>query len=1093
MAGNMNGSTSTINFNLASAPTNGATASLYFALASDFQGPLIIQVNGNNIAGSTGYFPAYSDSSSGSDASVREGIHGIFSDMTTNFPASLLHAGQNTITINMRNGGGSAGKNHAMYDYVRLEMTGYVPPPPASVAAYPGNNCNLVCWPVTPGATSYNILRSTNSGSGYVSITNGVIGPVCGGGFNNATFLDATAVNGSNYFYVVQSVNPNGTSTNSPDSLGATPGVNFSTNAPAVPTGPNVSSVGHQSVTFNWSAPSGANYYTVYRSTLFDNGGGASNVLRTIVLANNVTGTSYNDTSPTDGSIYSYFVTATSAGGTSGNSAPVVGVALPAPPSSSPGSLRGIFAQGTNIVLNWSSVPGAVGYVIRRATDADSPYTFLQSVTETTYFDSGLNTNTTYYYQVAAVNAAGVSANASVSVPPPPPGPSLNAVPSDGQVLLTWNVSPGATNYVLQSSTTDGGPYNTIASTAAISYLNTGLTNGTTYYYVVFAADADGQGPLSAQAGATPFAGPPGIYWANTIGGSPQGWNVNDNWSGGAAFPNGAQAVAVVNSGISGNQTVNLNQAITLGAMSVGAPDGAAVFSVAANGGTLTLDNTPGLATLLQFSSSAGDTISTPLAVNGSLLVTNASANALTLSGDISGAANGITVCGNVIFTGANNYSGGTMVNSGRLTFGTAAAIPASGALTLNNNAAVTVTPASSLPNVTVTGNNAITGNGSSGTGIGSLDDEGTLTLAISGGSSVFDLTGPMTGAGTLVLGSSTMTLRFNGTAGDSTAIFNLGTGSAIASVRQNTTTAIALGGLTGGAGTQLQGHSNGGGNVTYAIGGAGADAEFDGIIKDGSFGAVALVKIGSGVLTLTGPNAYSADTTVSNGMLLVNNTSGSGTGSGVVTVANGGALGGTGIISGAVLVNSGGNAAPGNPLGAFTISSNLTLSVGGTTSVHVQHSPLTNDSIDVAGIFTEAGALNVTNSGATVFANGDSFHLFNTVSYSGAFANVVLPSLPVGLAWNTNSLNTAGMLSVVVATQPVFGSISTSGNSLVFNGTGGVGGLNFYLLGATNLACSFNGWKRLLTNQFDDVGNFNFTNAINTNSPQSFYLLQLP
>ena len=106
------------------------------------------------------------------------------------------------------------------------------------------------------------------------------------------------------------------------------------------------------------------------------------------------------------------------------------------------------------------------------------------------------------------------------------------------------------------------------------------------------------------------------------------------------------------------------------------------------------------------------------------------------------------------------------MVNSGRLVFGTAAAIPAAGVLTLNNTAALTVMPASSLPNVTVTGSNAITGNGTSGTGISTLDLEGTLTLAISGGSSVFDLTGTMTGAGTLVLGSSAMTLRFNGTGG---------------------------------------------------------------------------------------------------------------------------------------------------------------------------------------------------------------------------------------------------------------------------------------------------------------------------------------
>jgi len=60
-----------------------------------------------------------------------------------------------------------------------------------------------------------------------------------------------------------------------------------------------------------------ANYYTIYRSTLVNNGGGASNVLGTIVLNNTNTATSYTDTTPTDGSIYSYFVTANSAGGTS--------------------------------------------------------------------------------------------------------------------------------------------------------------------------------------------------------------------------------------------------------------------------------------------------------------------------------------------------------------------------------------------------------------------------------------------------------------------------------------------------------------------------------------------------------------------------------------------------------------------------------------------------------------------------------------------------------------------------------------------------------------------------------------------------------
>ena len=185
--GSSSASTSTITFNLASAP--GATASLYIALSSDDSGPLVVQANGSTVAN---YTPAYHTSTDESDSTVREGIHGMYTDNRVTFSGSLLRQGQNTITITMNQGGNLA--NHAMYDYLRLELTGYVPPPPASVAAYAGNNRNLICWPVTPGATSYNLLRSTTSGSGYVSLTNGVVGPVCGSGWNNATFLDTSAV-----------------------------------------------------------------------------------------------------------------------------------------------------------------------------------------------------------------------------------------------------------------------------------------------------------------------------------------------------------------------------------------------------------------------------------------------------------------------------------------------------------------------------------------------------------------------------------------------------------------------------------------------------------------------------------------------------------------------------------------------------------------------------------------------------------------------------------------------------------------------------------------------------------------------------------
>src|SRR4029079_6817702 len=56
------------------------------------------------------------------------------------------------------------------------------------------------------------------------------------------------------------------------------------------------------------------------------------------------------------------------------------------------------------------------------------------------------------------------------------------------------------------------------------------------------------------------------------------------------------------------------------------------------------------------------------------------------------------------------------------------------------------------------------------------------------------------------------------------------------------------------------------------------------------------LTKDGSGTLTLTGTNIYTGDTAVNDGTFLVNNTAGSGTGTGSVTVSNAGTtLGGTG------------------------------------------------------------------------------------------------------------------------------------------------------------------------------------------------------
>src|SRR5207244_3520807 len=84
-----------------------------------------------------------------------------------------------------------------------------------------------------------------------------------------------------------------------------------------------------------------------------------------------------------------------------------------------------------------------------------------------------------------------VTANFTLAASPPPPAPTnLIAAPASQEVALVWNASSGATGYRVKRATTSGGPYTTIASPTSAIYVDTTLTNGTTYYYVVTAVNS---------------------------------------------------------------------------------------------------------------------------------------------------------------------------------------------------------------------------------------------------------------------------------------------------------------------------------------------------------------------------------------------------------------------------------------------------------------------------------------------------------------------------------------------------------------------------------------------------------------------------
>ena len=164
-----------------------------------------------------------------------------------------------------------------------------LPPPaaPAGVVAIPGNGCVMVGWDIVPGATTYNLWRSTTPGGPY-SLVAGNIGAVSLG------YADTTAANSTTYYYVV-SANGNGTGANSAE-VSATP----------VPMVSNLATVAtNGAIQLTWSGSPGASY-NVKRSAVC---GGPYTT-----IATSFSSTNYTDWTVGAGQTYYYVVTITDAG-----------------------------------------------------------------------------------------------------------------------------------------------------------------------------------------------------------------------------------------------------------------------------------------------------------------------------------------------------------------------------------------------------------------------------------------------------------------------------------------------------------------------------------------------------------------------------------------------------------------------------------------------------------------------------------------------------------------------------------------------------------------------------------------------------------
>ncbi len=129
--------------------------------------------------------------------------------------------------------------------------------------------------------------------------------------------------------------------------------------------------------------------------------------------------------------------------------------------------------------------------------------------------------------------------------------------------------------------------------------------------------------------------------------------------------------------------------------------------------------------------------------------------------------------------------------------------------------------------------------------------------------------------------------------------------------------------------------------------------ARLSGILSAGG-GTQGLLKSGAGLLQLTAANSYNGGTTVRDGTLCANNVTGSGTGSGAVTVESGAAVGGSGVITGAVTVAANGTLDAGELAGAVgTLTVNASLTLAESARVTCDYNASTGDKVVVNGTLT--------------------------------------------------------------------------------------------------------------------------------------------
>ena len=353
---------------------------------------------------------------------------------------------------------------------------------PASLTGQGTHNNSALAWTASTGTgtITYSVYRSSTSGSGYTQLTNNI---------STNYYNDATASDGSTYYYVVTASSSGSESAYSSE-IDVEP-INSFLLSTAV--------AGNQQIVLTWTSPTGSSTFDVNYGTTTDT----------------YSTTLSNQTSPktvsslTAGTTYYLSVTAKNAH----NGLVVATNELSATPLGAFTITSAAQSGGGQVAIAWAASTGATSYDVKYGTVSGTYGTPFSNTTSTSATVTGLSNTQTYYFMVTAKNASGsvnAGSEASVTLIDVPSVPaSLAVTASNGGANLSWGASTGSgtIKYNVLRSTTSGSSYTSVsANQSGTSFTDSGLTNGTTYYYVVQSSNIGGNSANSSEISARPIA-----------------------------------------------------------------------------------------------------------------------------------------------------------------------------------------------------------------------------------------------------------------------------------------------------------------------------------------------------------------------------------------------------------------------------------------------------------------------------------------------------------------------------------------------------------------------------------------------------------